>query len=189
MKHGKRTITTLQRLICTWSRFNLPKHENTLPPKSFTVEDERQRQVLAEAGGPLEELHTLLGDSPESTPADRDVWEKQSPEAIRDAAGELLRCVHSLRHNLEQDRLILAQVGGLMPHWPSQESTPSVVFRIPQRRENDWQNAAASNCGRSDRTSLACGFFASPEEIRSRPSCAAPRMQVQVAISPGDRAC
>ena len=71
-----------------------------------------------------------------STPADRDVWEKQRPEAIRDAAGELLRCVRSLRrrrHNLEQDRLILqryVQVGGLIPKIGQVESSTQVLMFV-----------------------------------------------------------
>ena len=115
-----------------------PQRPSTLHRMQLTVEDERRRQVLAEARSHLEELHTLLGNCPRSTPADRDVWEKQRPEAIRDAAGELLRCVRSLRrrrHNLEQDRLILqryVQVGDLIPKIGQvQSSTQVLMFVFP----------------------------------------------------------
>ena len=145
-------ITTLQRLGYLHLEpvpLNLPKREDTLHRMQLTVEDERRRQVLAEARSHLEELHTLLGDFPRSTPADRDVWEKQSPEAIRDAAGELLRCVALAAAETTQPGAGSAHSSALRaggrshaPAGPSREFDPSADVRLPQRRANDWPNAA-----------------------------------------------
>lgn len=115
---------------------DLPRRAGSLHRMQLTVEDEQRRQTLAEARSWLDELRTLLGEFPRSSLGDRQAWEKQSPEAIRDAADELLRNVRSLRrrrHNLEQDRRVLqryVQVGGLVPRIGQVEDATEVLMFV-----------------------------------------------------------
>jgi V/A-type H+-transporting ATPase subunit I len=117
---------------------DMPQRAESLHRMQLTVEDEQRRQTLSEARSRLEELRVLLGQFPRSSFGDRQAWEKQSSEAIRDAAGELLRRVRSLRrrrHNLEQDRRVLqryVRVGSLVPRiGPIEEATEVLMFVFP----------------------------------------------------------
>lgn len=100
--------------------------------------DQRRRQVLSEAKRALDELQALVGDWPPPDPAAAAQWQARPPEAIRDAAQELLRKVRSLRRrrrNLEQDQRMLQRylrVGHLVPRVGATDSAADLLlFTFP----------------------------------------------------------
>ena len=115
-----------------------PRRDTGLHRMQLTEQDERRRQVLAEAKRHLDELRVALGGFPEPAVSDTDAWKQRTPEEIRDAAAEMLHQVRSLRRrrrNLEQDRRVLQRymrMSHLVPRLgPTEDETEVLLFTFP----------------------------------------------------------